>query len=139
MFQCASSSYFPMKADIYTSTNSQNASTGKIVKSWVIDETVSCSAIPGQSRTSLGEGSFLKPGGINEYTDLVKLRTKNAIPIGKMVRNIRNDVGVIWTEADDRSGSVEDTMFEVRGNGPILDLNATVICYEMILSRMDVQ
>jgi hypothetical protein len=87
----------------------------------------------------LGEGSFLKPAGVNEYTDFVKLRTVNAIPLGKRVKNIRNDSGVIWTEADDRSGNTVPTTFEVRGNSPIMDNGGNVLCYEMVLSRLDVQ
>lgn len=140
MFQCESSAAYPFKADIYTFTTAQDTNTNQIVKSWTILKTVDCSAKSSMSRTSLGEGSFLKPNGVNQYTDYVKLRCNTSIKIGSMVRNIRKADGtVLWYESDDRSTSTQDTMFEVRGHTPIFDSTGEVQCYENILARMDVQ
>jgi hypothetical protein len=93
------------------------------------------------SRTSLGEGSFLKPDGVNQYTDYVKLRCELSLPVNRQVRNIRKADGtVLWFESDDRNDtSTADTKFEVRGHTPIFDVAGNVKCYENLLARMDVQ
>jgi hypothetical protein len=140
VFQCETSAAFPFKADIYTQTTAQDPVTNQMVKTWVLSETVACSAKSSMSRTSLGEGSFLKPDGVNSYTDYVKLRCSKSLPLGRMVRNIRNENGdILWTESDDRSEVNIDTMFEIRGNTPIFDTVGKVVCYENIMARMDVQ
>lgn len=128
-----------MKADIYTATTTQDAVVGKVTFTWALEKTISCSAKASMSRTSMGEGSFLKPGGVNEYRDFVKLRTSAAIPIGRRVKNIRNNAGVIWTEKDDLSENPTPTTFEIRGISPILGLSGEVLCFEMTLARIDVQ
>lgn len=140
MFQCANAGAFPMSAEIYTQSQTQDPKTGMMVNTWTKESTISCSAVPGMSRTSLGQGSFLKTDVVNQLTDFVKLRTSSSIPLSKRISNIKDASGkAVWIESDDRSGKSQATIFEVRGNGPVIGNDGSVICYEMILERVDVQ
>lgn len=131
-----------MKADIYTPLIGQD-SIGKVTKSWIKLETIDCMA-RGILRKGVGENStaFDINNYVNILNSMVKLRTNKVISPEYRVVNIRNDSGLIYVENQDPSSeSNEDTatIFEPRGSTPIMNFDGSIIEYEIVLMRQEVQ
>lgn len=144
MSQCIASTTYTMKADIYVALITQD-DTGAAQKSWIFEKTVDCRA-RGILRKGVGENStaFDINNYVNIMNDLVKMRTAQAIPSDRRVASIRNDNQVIYLENLDPAtegglSSDGSTIFEPRGSTPIINFNGSLLEYETVLMRSEVQ
>ena len=142
MAGCIPSVSYTMKADIYKPTISQDA-TGAVVKSWTLEKTIDCVA-RGVVRKGVGENSTTVE--VNNYLNIlhsmVKLRASTVIPSDRRVVRVRNNAGVIFAENQDPSsdgGFQGSTIFEPRGSTPLLNFDGSVIEYETVLMRQEIQ
>lgn len=132
-----------MKADIYVPTKTQDQNTGAVMKTWVNDRTILCSA-KGIVRDTISDNSSAVDikNYLTAVSNIVKIRSKSAINSEDRVVAIRNSDGVVWTEGDTISsqGGVDGaTIFEPRGSTPIIDFDGRVIEYETVLQRQEIQ
>ena len=139
---CITSTSYTMQADIYKPTISQDA-TGAATKVWTFDKTITCIA-RGVVRKGIGDNSTAVE--VNNYLNmlqsLVKLRCSEVIPGDRRVAKIRNSDGVIYLENQDPStggGLDGSTIFEPRGSTPLINFDGSIIEYETILMRQEVQ
>lgn len=139
---CLSGTFYTMKADIYTPSKTQN-SIGMVQSSWTLSSTIDCSAKTILRDTMLsGSDSVDITGQFITAMDIIKLRTRSPIDPDFRVVNIRNANGTVWIESNgiDSNGGVDDaTIFEPMGSTPILDFNGSVLEYETLLRRQEVQ
>lgn len=142
MATCIPSVSYTMKADIYKPTISQDV-TGAVVKSWTLEKTIDCVA-RGVVRKGVGENSTTVK--VNNYLNtlysMVKLRCSAVIPSDRRVVRVRNSNSVIFLENQDPSsdgGFQGSTIFEPRGSTPLLNFDGSVIEYETILMRQEIQ
>jgi len=142
MGACIAGTSYTMKADIYVPTISQDA-TGAVIKVWAFEKTISCVA-RGILRKGVGENSTAV--SINEYINtlnaLVKLRSSEVIPTNRRVVRVRNSQGVIFLENQDPSsdgGFQSSTIFEPRGSTPMTNFDGSVVEYETVLQRQEIQ
>lgn len=131
-----------MQADIYQATVTQDA-TGAVVRSWTFEKTISCVA-RGIVRKGIGDNSTSVE--INNYLNMlnsmVKIRSAEVIPTDRRVVRIRNSSGVIFLENQDPAtdgGYEGSTIFESRGSTPLINFDGSVIEYETMLMRQEVQ
>lgn len=142
MSGCISSTTYTMKADIYQATVSQDA-TGAVIKVWTFEKTIDCSA-RGVVRKGVGDNSTTVEisNYLNTLHSLVKLRASEIISTDKRVVRIRNSDGVIFLENQDPSsdgGFQGSTIFESRGSTPLINFDGSVIEYETVLLRQEIQ
>ena len=134
--------YYPMTADIYYATESQN-DFGEIIKEWDKDRSISCSAIKRSPDTRVP--SFIEPGKFLEYDIEVSMRTPEDILKSTsdvaytitdiLVKDIKDAGGnLVWKESSD-----ESTVFEIRAIEPLLDMFNIVSAYRIHLVRADKQ
>jgi hypothetical protein len=142
MAGCISSTAYTMKADIYSASVTQGH-IGEVKKVWTNTETIDCYA-RGILRKGVGENSTAVE--INNYLNvlhtLVKIRTKEPLSSDVRVVNNRNNIETIYKEGQDPSsaGGVNgSTIFEPRGSTPITNFDGSVIEYETILMRQEIQ
>jgi len=142
MAGCIAGTAYNMEADIYQPTITQDA-TGAAVKSWTFEKTLPCVA-RGTLRKGVGENSTAVE--VNNYLNilnsLVKLRSQEVIPSDRRVVRIRNSDGVIFLENQDPSsdgGFQGSTIFEPRGSTPMMNFDGSVIEYETVLMRQEIQ
>ena len=142
MVKCIASTTYTMKADIYQPTITQD-STGAVVKNWTFEKTIDCS-VKGILSTGLGKNSteisidYL----VNILNALVKLRSQSVISTDRRVVLVRNSSGVVFAENQDPSsngGFQGSTIFEPRGSTPIFSFDGSVIEYESVLRRQEIQ
>jgi hypothetical protein len=140
---CLSHAAYNFKADIYTSYKYQDVSSGAIIKSWVLAETIDCLAkgivrdtiSPNASKVEFKEQLIAA-------SNIVKIRTAKPISSNKKVVAIRNKDGLVWSEGDQinsQGGLNGATIFEPLGSTPILDFTGKVIEYEIVLQRQEIQ
>lgn len=139
---CLSSLNYTMKADIYKPMIEQDE-IGAVKKTYVYEKTIGCFA-----RTDIkkGMGANSDTMNMNDYinylSSFVKLRTSEVVPTNRRIVNLRNDDGVIWKESQDTTsagGYNGSTIFEPRGSTPIINFDGSIVEYEVILSRQEVQ
>lgn len=142
MANCITSTAYTMQADIYSASVTQD-STGAVQKVWTYEKTVDCVA-RGVVRKGIGENSTAVE--VNNYLNIlnsmVKLRTSEPISYNRRVVNVRNLDGVIFVENQDPSSERypdQSTIFEPRGSTPLLNFDGSVIEYETVLMRQEVQ
>lgn len=142
MGNCITSTAYTMKADIYTASVTQDA-VGAVQKTWAYEKTIDCFA-RGILRKGVGENSVAF--NVNEYLNvlnsLVKMKAAEVIPANKRVVLVRNDDDVIYKENQDPSsagGFQGSTIFEPRGSTPITNFDGSVIEFETVLMRQEVQ
>ena len=131
-----------MKADIYTPSVSQDA-TGAVVKTWTFSQTINCMA-RGILRKGVGDNSVAVSldDYINVFVTSLKMRSAIEIPTNYRVVNIRNDNGTIYTESQDPSsegGLSNATIFEPRGSTPLISFDGTIMEYETVLVKQEIQ
>lgn len=140
MFNGINSLFYPMTADIYYATQSQN-DFGEIQRSWEFDRTIKCSAI----RPTLRNANFVEIQPNIEYDILINFRTSEDIQTSKnlnvykvtdiIIKNIKDTSGtVVWKE--DTSNS---TVFEIRSIEPLLDISSKIMGYKAVCMRSDNQ
>jgi hypothetical protein len=142
MAGCISSTAYTMQADIYSASVTQGAA-GEVIKTWVKEETIDCYA-RGILRKGVGENStaFEVNNYVNILNSMVKIRTTKVIPSNKRVVAIRNDSEIVYKEGQDPSsagGVGGATIFEPRGSTPITNFDGSVIEYETVLMRQEIQ
>ena len=142
MGNCIAGTSYTMKADIYKAIVSQDE-IGRVVKVWELDETIDCMA-RNILRKGVGENStaFDVENYVNILNSMVKLRTNKVISPDKRILNIRNNDGPIYVENQDPSSEgklANPTIFEPRGSTPIMNFDGSVIEYEIVLMRQEVQ
>lgn len=131
-----------MKADLYDVTSTvNNMKNGEIEKKWSVVDTIDC----------LAKGYVTKSSGTNSTEvssnqsiiltkEEVKLRSSDPIPSTYRVSNIRNSSSIlVWKEENTSAGIAGATIFEVNGSTPLVDFDGTVLGYETILKRQDIQ
>lgn len=142
MAGCISSTSYTMQADIYSASVTQGAA-GEVIKTWVKEETIDCYA-RGILRKGVGENStaFEVNNYVNILNSMVKIRTTKVIPSNKRVVAIRNEYEVVYKEGQDPSsaGGLDGaTIFEPRGSTPITNFDGSIIEYETVLMRQEIQ
>ena len=142
MANCITSTAYTMQADIYSASVTQDV-TGAVVKSWTYQKTIDCVA-RGVVRKGIGENSTTVE--VNNYLNIlnsmVKLRSSEPIAYNLRITNIKNSDGVIFLENQDPSSErypSQPTIFEPRGSTPLLNFDGSVIEYETILMRQEIQ
>jgi hypothetical protein len=143
MGNCIVSTSYTMKADIYSASVTQDPNTGIVDKSWEYQKTIDCFAM---STLRRGVGLNSTTVDINEYIDiitsLVKLRSSEPINYNLRVVGIRNSNGLVYSEdqfASSQGGVDGATIFEPRGSVPLVNFDGSIIEYETILKRQEVQ
>lgn len=131
-----------MQADIYQATVSQDA-TGAVVKAWAFEKTINCIA-RGTLRRGIGENSTAVEVNnyLNMLNSMVKLRSSEVISSDRRVVRIRNSDGVIFLENQDPTtdgGYEGSTIFEPRGSTPLTNFDGSIVEYETILMRQEIQ
>ena len=132
-----------MQADIYSPSVTRNATNGMVTKTWTLLETVSCAA-RGLLGSKMGNnsGSIDIKDQIVINKDFIKIRTSNPISSSSRVVAIRTNNNVVWKEdyiANSKGGVDGATIFEPRGSTPILNFSGSIIEYETILQRQEIQ
>jgi len=140
---CLAASVYTMKADIYDPTVTRNATNGMVSKDWALTQTISCVA-RGLLGSKMGNNSAnvsIKDQVVLNK-DFIKIRTSTPISASSRVVGIRTGSTVIWKEdyiANSKGGVAGATIFEPRGSTPILNFDGTVIEFETVLERQEVQ
>lgn len=139
---CVAKSAYTMKADIYQPTVSQD-STGAVIKTWTFEKTISCVA-RGILRKGVGENSTSVEinSYINTLSSLIKMRSSDVISSDRRVVLVRNNSVTVFAENQDPSsegGFQGSTIFEPRGSTPILNFDGSIIEYETVLMRQEIQ
>lgn len=142
MAKCLVSTSYTMKADLYQPTVSQDA-TGAVLKNWSLVDTIDCT-VRGILRKGVGDNSVAVTldDYINTFNATLKMRAQISIPINYRVVNIRNSEETIYVEDQDpasQGGLNNATIFEPRGSTPLTGLNGTVMEYETVLVRQEIQ
>ena len=133
---------YPMTADIYYSTNTQNR-LGEMVSSWTKDRTVKCSAIKDRPDSSMVNAVISEK--FTEYTTKVNFRTDDNILVSSdgtpypltdiIIKNIKDPSGhLVWFEYDG-----EPTKFELGNVEPMYDPMHNFFGYRVLLKRADDQ
>ena len=131
-----------MKADIYQPTITQDA-TGAVSKVWTFEKTIDC-VVRSIVRGGLGDNSVsLTPEQyINVFGSMLKMRSSAVIPTDRRIVRIRNSSGLIYQENQDAAtggGFQGSTIFEPRGGTPITSFDGSIIEYETVISRQEIQ
>lgn len=131
-----------MKADIYSASVTQDP-TGAVSKTWTYQKTIDCFA---RSVLRKGVGMNSTTVEINEYlinvASMIKLRSSEPIAYNLRLVNVRNENGIIYLEnqyASSAGGLNGATIFEPRGSTPIFNFDGSVIEYETVLMRQEIQ
>lgn len=134
--------FYPMTADIYYSTQTQN-NMGEVVKTWNRDRTIACSAI--KRNTDSRVAAMIDPQKFLEYDILVAMRMREDILQSSdstlyyitdiLVKNIKDANNmVVWKETIDKP-----TIFEVMSIEPMYNMFSVLDGYRALLVRSDNQ
>lgn len=134
--------FYPMLADIYYSTETQNT-LGEIVSTWSNDRTVKCSAIKERPQASIP--NVLDSQKFIEYNTILDFRTPEDVLIDSegimhhvtelLISNISDPLGkVVWAE-----NSSDATDFEIQNIEPMFDPFHNFEGYRIRLKRADDQ
>jgi hypothetical protein len=134
--------YYPMTADVYYATSSQDA-FGEFDKKWQKDRTIKCSAIKerpdSKIRPALVTEKFL------QYDFRINMRTNENIQLGSddniypitdiLIRNIKDSSGtIVWDEYYN-----ENTSFEIQAAEPMFNELHNLAGYRILMVRSDRQ
>ena len=138
MYGCIQGSIFTMNAEVLYQITEQDEVTNEISRRWATLKFIKCSILPinesGGSSTSDNK-SFSK-----EYIEELetKMYTKEQLSKRWRISNIKNKDNVeIYKEID--RVSAPNTVFEVHGSHPIIDMFGNIQYYENHLKRVQVQ
>jgi len=134
--------FYPMTADIYYSTQTQN-DMGEVTKTWSKDRTIACSAIKRNTDSRIAVA--LDPEKFIEYDLFITMRTNEDILKSSdessyritdiLVRDIKDNSGkLVWKESAD-----ESTVFEIRNVEPMFNMFSVLEGYRIALIRSDNQ
>ncbi|NDB83847.1 MAG: hypothetical protein EB127_14150 [Alphaproteobacteria bacterium] len=139
---CLAKTAYTMTAEIYSASVSQD-STGAVVKTWALEKEIPC-VVRGILRKGVGDNSISVSlqDYLNVFTSTLKMRSGSPILTSKRIVNISNSDGVIFVENQDpasEGGFNGSTIFEPRGSTPIMNFDGSVIEYETVLVRQEIQ
>ena len=134
--------YYPMTADIYYSTTSQN-DFGEMIKTWNKDRSVICSAIKENPDSRIPK--YLNTDKRLEYDITTNFRTNEDItlsadltvykPSDIVISNIRDSSGnLVWRESYETA-----TIFEIQTIEPMFDMFMNTAGYRVAITRSDSQ
>lgn len=134
--------YYPMTADVYYASSSQN-SFGEITKTWSKNRSIACSAIKENPASSMRSAVSLEK--FIEYDIKINMRTNENIFKSSsgtsyeltdiLISNIKDPIGTVaWIEKDG-----DPTNFEVDTVEPMFDEFHNVGGYRVLLKRSDLQ
>ena len=134
--------YYPMTADIYYSTTSQN-DFGEMIKTWNRDRSVICSAIKENPDSRIPK--FLETNKNLEYDITINFRTNEDISLSAdltvykpndiVISNIKDSSGnLVWKESYETA-----TVFEIYSIEPMFDMFMNTAGYRIYLTRSDSQ
>jgi len=142
MFTGINNLFYPMTADIYYATQTQN-DFGEVVSEWNKDRSIKCSAIKQNpnSRTP----NYVNPSTNLEYDIVINLRTNEDIQVSSenedykvtniLITNIQDaNNSVVWKEDRDNP-----TVFEIRAIEPMLDISSNIMGYRIHCVRRETQ
>jgi len=142
MFTGINNLFYPMTADIYYATQTQN-DFGEVIKTWTKDRSIKCSGIKQNpnSRTP----NYVNPSTNLEYDIVINLRTNEDIQISSnntsyrvtdiLVKNIKDASGnLVWKETQ-----AFGTVFEIRAIEPMLDIYSNIMGYRIHCVRTESQ
>jgi hypothetical protein len=137
VYGCITSAKYNSTADLLEQQVSQDSTTREIVRDWSFTKTFSCypQSIFTDAVSDAASGKRLDKD--YEEFELIKIRTQLDLQKRNRVTNIRDSAGnVVWTEDNlERT----PTIFEVQGTTPIFDMFNTLIEYEALLKRVEIQ
>jgi hypothetical protein len=134
---CLIGSSYGMSADIYNQTVTQDPKSKATTKAWTLSHTINCDArsIVTDAVSDDGSGKDFR----QEYREheFIKIITGERLNKRQRVTNIRDkNNNLLWIN-DERDG--DPTIFEVQGVTPRLDPWQSIIDYEVLLKRVEVQ
>lgn len=129
-----------MRCDIYVQKNAQSQS-GAVTRQWEYDQTISCKALPVANKSGSGKVDGKSYGkGTEGYHEDVHVKLQSPIRLSKRWR-ISNVVSAdgerVFIETD--KIGLEDTIFDILSNHPVLDPFGKIAYYEINLRRAQVQ
>jgi len=138
MYGCLQSSTYNMLADVMDLNISQNYRTGEFVREWVVAETIQCLAktiIEDSSTNSASGKSFGKSFSERQS---IKLKSPSNISTRKKVTNIRNSATQVDIFTENKIDN-RPTIYDVEASVPVFDPFGSIIYYDVLLYRSDVQ
>lgn len=134
---CLVSANYNMTADILVETTTQDAKSKALVKTWAVHHSIKCYATSIVTDAVSDDSDGKQFRFAYDEWQFIKIRTGERLNKRQRVSNIRDKAGaLIWVEAE--RGNVA-TEFEVQGVTPRLDPFQSVIDYEVLLKRVEVQ
>lgn len=142
MKDCLASTNYTLRADIYRPIITQD-NIGAAITKWRYERTISC-YVRSILRKGVGENSTYMSIDdlINVFNSMLKLRCTKVIPSDRIIVNIRNENQTIYQENQDpasEGGYNVSTIYDSYGSVPILDYDGSIIEYETILKRREIQ
>jgi hypothetical protein len=137
---------YPMTADVYYAEESQ-AQYGNVVKKWIFDRTVKCSAISAISGESISEEIKIKERSITYNSDVFfrtnedirKMKNGKYYPIGAVaITNIKDPSGEpAWINTENLKTRAETvkTKYEIRTVVPSFDMFHNIGMYRVFITR----
>ncbi len=142
MIECLATSNYTLRADVYRPLITQDI-TGVANKTWLYEETITCSARSILKKSTEDNSTAMEiEERLNQLNSMVKLRCNKIILASRLIVSIRNDDLTIYQENQDPAsagGYNTATIFEVFGGSPIINYDGTIIEYETILKRREIQ
>lgn len=134
--------YYPMTADVYYSTETQN-DFGEVIKEWDKDRSIKCAVRKRSPNTRMPE--YIQDGKFLEYDVDIIMRTPEDILVSSdyvpyritniLISNIKDASGVLlWKEATE-----EPTIFEIHAIEPMLNMFNNLSGFRVNLIRSDKQ
>lgn len=143
MKECLASTSYVLRADIYRPITTVDSMVGNASKAWRYERTVTCSARSILRKGTGPNSTFIDiEDTLNDLESMVKLRCNRVIPSNRLVLNIRNQDLTVYQEIQDplsEGGYNTSTIFDVKGSTPIINYDGSVLEYETILTRCEIQ
>jgi len=132
--------FMNMNCDVYVQKNAQSDS-GAVTRQWVYDKTIICKAMPVQNksgRSVTDDKNYTT--GVQGYNEDVHVKLQSPIRLSKRWRItniIASDGERVFVEPD--KFELNDTIFDVVSNHPVMDPFGKIAYYEINLRRTQVQ
>lgn len=134
---CLVSANYNMTADILVKVIAQDPKSKAMVNSWEVDHSINCYATSIVTDAVSDDSDGKQFRAAYDEWQFIKIRTGERLTKRHRVTNIKDRSGnVIWIE-DSRDGV--PTEFEVQGVTPRFEPFGSVIDYEVLLKRVEVQ
>jgi len=129
-----------MTCDIYTQKNVQSDS-GAVTRQWKYTQTINCKVMPVQNKSGRTITDDKQYGtGTQGYVEDVHVKMQSPVRLSKRWRItniVASDGERVFLEPD--TYALNDTVFDVVSNHPVLDPFGKIAYYEINLRRAQVQ